>query len=527
MEFGSVVDAVLFAVDVQRAMAERDAGISEEHRIRYRIGINIGDIIVDGDDIYGDGVNGAARLEGLAEPGGICVSRTVFNHVTNKVDLGFEDLGDQTVKNIPDPVRVYRVELAQTESPQLGNVAAAGQTLTLPDKPSIAVLPFVNMSGDPEQGFLSDAITEDLITALSFIDAISVVARTSSFAYKDKTFDVRQAGRELSASHVLEGSVRKAGDRVRITAQLIDASTGHHLWSGRYDRALGDLLALQDEITANVASALQVHFVEGEQASTWRRSTRNVDAWLTMLQARSHHRSITKDGLARAVELYKKAIEIDPEAAVLWALLAQVLVLNVRHGWSNSPPGDLVEAAERAKKAVALDDTLPMVHGVLGFVHLVRGEHEQAIAHTSKGVTLDPNNSYCGVWLAQAIKDAGRPREALPLMVNALRLWRVPVHTQELFLADCYRLLGRLDEARDIAEKVRVRYPKNYLPRLFLALIYGDLQRFEDAEAEVRALLQIEPQYSLKRICLLFLYKDRALVERVVETLRKIGVPEA
>jgi adenylate cyclase len=526
MEFARVVDAVLFAVDVQRAMAERDAAISEERRIRYRIGINIGDIIVDGDDIYGDGVNVAARLEGLAEPGGICVSRTVFNHVTNKVDLGFEDLGEKFVKNIPDPVRIYRVDLSRTDTESASRGSDAG-TLPVPDKPSIAVLPFVNMSGDPEQGFLSDAITEDLITALSFINAISVVARTSSFAYKDKSFDVRQAGRELSASHVLEGSVRKAGDRVRITAQLIDALTGHHLWSERYDRALGDLLALQDEITANVASALQVHFVEGEQASTWRRSTRNVDAWLTMLQARSHHRSITKEGLARAIELYKKAIELDPEAAVLWTLLAQVLVLNVRHGWSNSPPGDLVEAAERAKKAVALDDTLPMVHGVLGFVHLVRGEHEQAIAHTSKGVTLDPNNSYCGVWLAQAIKDAGRPREALPLMVNALRLWRVPVHTQELFLADCYRLLGRLDEARDIAEKVRVRYPKNYLPRLFLTLIYGDLQRFEDAEAEMRALLQIEPQYSLKRICSLFLYKDRALVERVVETLRKIGVPEA
>jgi adenylate cyclase len=448
-------------------------------------------------------------------------------------------MGPQEVKNLAEPVSTYRLVPGQVsvsagapvaakpigaEGWQTDEVEKEIPARALSDKPSIAVLPFVNVSDDPEQGFLSDAITEDIITALSFIDALSVVARTSSFAYKDKTIDVRQVGKELSASHVLEGSVRKAGDRVRITAQLIDASTGHHLWSERYDRTLEDVLALQDEITANVASALQVHFVEGEQARTWRRSTQNIDAWLTMLQARSQDRSITKEGLARAIELYKKAIELDPEAAVLWAQLAKALTLYVRHGWSNSPPGDLTEAAELAEKAVALDDTLPMVHGVSGFVHLVRGQHEEAIAYASKGVALDPNNAYCGVWLAQAIKDAGRPGEALPLMVNALRLWRIPVHTQDLFLADCYRLLGRLDEARDIAERARDRYPKNYLPRLFLALVYGDLHRIEDARAEVQALLQIEPQYSLKRISLLFLYKDQALVDRVVETLRKVGV---
>jgi adenylate cyclase len=405
-------------------------------------------------------------------------------------------------------------------------VVGAAEPLALPDKPSIAVLPFVNVSDDPEQGFLSDAITEDIITALSFIDALSVVARTSSFAYKDKTFDVRQVGQELSASHVLEGSVRKAGDRVRITAQLIDASTGHHLWSERYDRGLEDVLALQDEITANVASALQVHFVEGDQARAWRRSTKNVEAWLMFLQARSHQRSITNEGLARAIELYKSAIELDPEAAVLWAHLAQVLALKVRHGWSNSPPKDLEEAVELAKNAVALDDTLPMVHGVSGFVDLVRRDHEAAIAHTRKGAALDPNNPYCGVWLAQAIKDAGHPEDALPLMENALHLWRAPAHTQNLFLADCYRLLGRLGEALDIAKQVRDRNPENYAPRLFLALIYGELHRIEDARAEVQALLQIEPQYSLKRVSLLFLYKDQALVDRAVEILRDAGVPE-
>jgi adenylate cyclase len=330
----------------------------------------------------------------------------------------------------------------------------------------------------------------------------------------------------MGASHLLEGSVRSAGDRVRITAQLIDASTGHHLWSERYDQSLGDVLALQDEITANVASALQVHFVEGQQARTWRRSTRNIDAWLTMLQARSQQRTITREGLARAIQLYQKAIDLDPEAAVLRAQIAQVLALTVRHGWSNAVDTDLAKAVEFAEKAVALDDTLPMVHGASGFVELVRGHHEAAIVHTSKGIALDPNNAYCGVWLAQAVKDSGRPEDALPLMENALNLWRIPVHTQDLFLADCYRLLGRLAEALDIVKRCRDHHPENYAPRVFLALIYGEMHRSEDARTEVAALLQIERQYSLKRIPLLFLYKDQTLVEKVIDILRKVGVPE-
>ncbi len=278
MEFGSVVDAVHFAVDVQRAMAERNAEVPEDQRITYRIGINIGDIIVEGDDIYGDGVNVAARLEALAEPGGICISRTVFNHVRNKVALAFEDLGELQVKNIPDPVRVYRVDLSRTDTDSVGWSPDTG-SLPLPDKPSIAVLPFENMSGDPEQEFFADGMAEEIITALSRYRWFFVIARNSSFTYKGHAVDVKQVAKELGVRYVLEGSVRKAGDRVRVTAQLIDASTGNHIWAERYDRELDDIFALQDEITQTIVTAIEPELGAVEQERARRKPPDNLDAW--------------------------------------------------------------------------------------------------------------------------------------------------------------------------------------------------------------------------------------------------------
>src|SRR3989338_417536 len=268
-EFASVVDAVRYAVEIQRGLKVRNADLPVHRRMEFRIGINLGDVVVEGERLYGDGVNIAARLEGLAEGGGICISGTVYDQIENKLALGYEYLGEQAVKNIPKPVRVYQVK----DEPGVSTPTVSGDkspTLALPDKPSIAVLPFANMSGDPEQEYFSDGITEDLITELSRFHELFVIARNSTFAYKGRSADVRQVGRDLGVSHVLEGSVRRVGDRVRITAQLLDAATGHHLWAERYDRGLEDIFALQDEITREIVAALDVRLLRGEQATAWR-----------------------------------------------------------------------------------------------------------------------------------------------------------------------------------------------------------------------------------------------------------------
>jgi len=312
VEFPSVVEAVQCAVEVQNGMAVRNASVPDDRRITFRIGVNLGDVIVEGDDIYGDGVNVAARLEGLAEPGGICVSRTVFNHVTKKVDLGFEDLGEQEVKNIPEPLRVYRVELAQTEAPRLGSVAAAEQTLTLPDKPSIAVLPFDNMSGDPEQEYFADGMAEDIITALSRMPWFFVIARNSSFTYKGHAVDVKQVAHELGVQYVLEGSVRKGGSRIRITAQLIDAMTGKHVWAERYDREIVDIFAVQDEVTEAIVGAVAPEFLSVEAKRAQRKDPGLLDAWECVVRGRALVWRMGHEEVAEARKLFERAIQLAP-----------------------------------------------------------------------------------------------------------------------------------------------------------------------------------------------------------------------
>jgi adenylate cyclase len=338
-EFPSVVEAVQCAVGIQESMIGRESDLPDERRIRLRIGVNLGDIIVEGSDIYGDGVNVAARLEALASPDGICVSGTVFDHVKSKVGLEFADLGEQQIKNIDQPVQVYRIildgETGGNEADQ--NFAGSAAALQLPDKPSIAVLPFTNMSDEQEQEYFSDGISEDIITALSKISKLFVVARNSTFTYKGRAVDIKQVGREQGVRYVLEGSVRRSGDQLRITAQLIDATTGDHVWAQRYDRVVQDVFALQDEITREVTSALQVELTEGEQARLWASGTQNLEAWEIFIQIPELLFSHQRENVLISRQLAEQALQLDKNYAEAWTMLGLSHWEEAFNGWSEDP----------------------------------------------------------------------------------------------------------------------------------------------------------------------------------------------
>ena len=328
MEFVSVVDAVRCAVDIQRGMAERNTGVPQENCIQFRVGINVGDIISDNNDIYGDGVNVAARLEALAEPGGIMVSRNVYDQVRDKLSFGFEDMGEQTVKNIARPIGVHRVSLVESAAPisVIGAAVAAKTEVSSADRPSIAVLPFANMSGDPEQEYFADGISEDIITGLSKLRWFFVIARNSSFTYKGKAVDVKRVARELGVRYVLEGSVRKGGNRVRITAQLIDAATNNHIWADRYDGDLTDIFALQDEITKKVVAAIEPKLLEAEGIRSQNRSPEDLGAWDMVIQANSLFWRLTKAESEAAIAMLTKAVERYPDYAPAHSMLAFMLL---------------------------------------------------------------------------------------------------------------------------------------------------------------------------------------------------------
>src|SRR5262245_49737321 len=373
VEFVSVVDAVRCAVDIQRGMIERNAQVPTERRIEFRIGINVGDIIIDADDIYGDGVNVAARLEALAEPGGILVSRTVHDQVCDKLSFGFDDMGEQLVKNIARPIGVHRVSLKDVAHPIPTKPGEAGAASELPgiDRPSIAVLPFANISGDPEQDYFADGISEDIITALSRLRWFFVIARNSSFAYKGKAIDLKRAARELGVRYVLEGSVRKGGNRLRITAQLIDASTGNHIWADRHDGDLTDIFALQDEITRKVVAAIEPKLLEAEGIRSQNRSPEDLDAWNMMIHANSLFWRLTKADGEAAIAILRHTIERYPDYGPAHSMLAFMLLLSQLTGWKKEEALEK-QAASFAERAAELDDSDPWAHLALGYVALSR-----------------------------------------------------------------------------------------------------------------------------------------------------------
>jgi adenylate cyclase len=422
VEFISVVDAVRCAVDIQRSMAERNAEVPSETRIQFRIGINVGDIISDDNDIYGDGVNVAARLEALADPGGIDVSRNVHDQVRDKLSFSFEDLGEQTVKNIARPIGVHRIDLTENIGP-----AVVKSTTVVPkselasSRPSIAVLPFTNMSGDPEQEYFADGISEDIITALSKLHWFFVIARNSSFTYKGKAVDVKRVAHELGVRYVLEGSVRKGGNRVRITSQLIDAATSNHIWADRYDGELTDVFALQDEITEKVVAAIEPKLVEAEGIRSQTRSPEELGAWDLVIQANSLFWRLTKAETEAATDILRQAVERYPNYGPAHSILAFVLLISGYVGWSVLER-QLQEAARLAARAAQLDDSDPWAHLALGFMAFVRRQTNVAAAEFRRALELNPNFAAAHGYLGWTLAFDGQSDQATKHLEEAVRM---------------------------------------------------------------------------------------------------------
>ena len=409
-EFGSAVDALECAVYIQKRLKKENARFVDDKRLEFRIGVNIGDVIQDGDRIYGSGVNVAARIEGLADPGGICISRNTYDQVKDKLQIGFEYLGEHEVKNIKEPVRLYKV-LLDSDPP----ATLIDEPLELPDKPSIAVLPFVNMSGDPSQEYFSDGITEDLITDLSKVSELFVIARNSAFTFKNKTVKVQDVGKELRVRFILEGSIRKVGNRVRINAQLIDAISGGHLWAERYDRDLVDIFDLQDEVTQKIVAALTLNLTKSEEKQLAHRSTENLKAYDCVLRGMKEYWKYTKEGNSQAQVLFQKAIELDPYYAKAYSWLG----LSLLHSWTqawNKEPQILDRAYQIAKQALTLNDSLSEAHRILGDIYLFQKEHAKAVSEFKEAISLNPNYADALAGLADVFNWAGKPEDAISLI---------------------------------------------------------------------------------------------------------------
>jgi adenylate cyclase len=421
-EFPSVVEAVQCAVDIQEQMAARQAGVADERRIRLRIGVNLGDIIIEGQDIYGDGVNVAARLQGLAAPGGICVSGTIYEEVRNRIAISFDDLGQQSLKNIVRPVTVWRWVADPGETTAASPIDVSKPVQGFADRPAIAVLPFDNLSKDSEHEFLADGIAEDILTRLAMWRWLPVIARNSSFTYKGRSVDVKDVGRELGARYVLEGSVRKAGNRVRITGQLIDTETGHHVWAQHYDRELDDIFALQDEITDAIAAALEPAVGRAEMQRAHRRDPQNLDAWDRYQRGMSYLIRTTREDMRHAIELFRQASVADPEFASPLAAIAVAEFIKLTVGFNEDHAGLAPAAHEAAMRAVKIDDLNPFAHVGLGYASAFTGQHDAGILAAQRAVEINPSFALGYHCLAGARFLNGEHDEAAEAAQVAIRL---------------------------------------------------------------------------------------------------------
>jgi adenylate cyclase len=525
-DFESVVDAVLCGMEVQKELRTKNAELPEGQRVEFRIGINLGDVIREGENLYGDGVNIAERVQSLADGGGICISGTAYDQVENKLGLGYEYLGEQSVKNIVKPVRVYRVQEKPGPIPPHLPVEVASRekmAFPMPDKPSIAVLPFVNMSDDPKQEYFSDGMTEEIITALSKVPNLFVIARNSTFTYKGKPVKVKQVSEELGVRYVLEGSVRKMGDRVRITAQLIDALSGHHLWAERYDRDLKDIFALQDEITMKIITALQVELTAGEMAGMIAKGTKNLDAFIKYLQAYEFQTRLTKEGNAQAKKILEEAVALDPEYPRLYMGLAVTHFYDVWYGTTEFPNQSLARAFELAQKAISLDDSNAAAHGTLGLIYMMKRQYDKAIAESERAISLDPNSAENIYRLGTVLNYAGRVEEAIPYLQNAIRLNPLPPALYFVQLAISYRDSGQYEKAIEASKKALQREPNTQFAYIHMAISYIRLGQEKEARAAAAEILRINPKFSLERYAKMLPF-PQPVADRVVEDLRKAGL---
>ncbi len=570
VEFASVVDAVACAVAVQRCMVQQNEGEPDDRSIAIRIGINLGDVIIDGDDIYGNGINVAARLETLAEPGGICISGRVLEQVEKNVDVGFAFLGPQTVKNIEKPVNAYRVLLNPEDArklvgapadtlgtkslsrqwlvaavvvllvalgsagmwyyqsrPDFLPAATAEMAYPLPEKPSIAVLPFENFSGEGQDDFITRGFTEDVITALSKLPQLFVISRTSSFAFKDKAIMATEIAEELGVRYILEGSIQRSGDTLRISAQLIDAVKGHHLWADNFDGDAKGLFALQDDIVRRILIELQVKLTAGDHTRVASRGTTNLDAWLLREQAMAELYKFTRESTVRTRELLQQAHETDPSWARPLAGLAFTYWYEARRGWTDDREGWIRKGIELAEKAIEIDPQEPLGYMQLGNLHQLMGDHERAIELREKAVQIAPNDFQANWGLGSVLYRAGQVERAVEVLKHAERVSpRHPVSfTWTLSFAQLFA--GHYEDTIETASRARTRAPDRDLPRIQLAAAYSALGRVEEAKSEAKELLRIDPKFTVSGWTRRLIdFKDRAILDKVASLLVQVGLPE-
>jgi len=487
--------------------------------MEFRIGVNIGDVVEEGDRIYGDGVNIAARVEGLAEAGGVCVSGNVYDHVENKLDYEYEYMGEQGVKNISKPVRLYRVRAKSTD-----DVLDLGKKLELPDKPSIAVLPFDNMSGDSDQEFFSDGLTEQIITNISKIPSLFVIARNSTFTYKGKAVKVQEVAQELGVRYVLEGSVQKSGNRVRINAQLIDARTGQHLWAESYDRVLEDIFAIQDDITIRLMRALQVKLISGEHFRHYAGRTENINAFIKFLQGLEYFFRMTDSDNFLARKFFSEAIAMDQRYSLSYAMLAYAHLNDVYHGWSKSPLESFEQAEKKALKAMSLDDSLDLPLIVLSQIYLFKRQHEKAIEYGERSVASNPNNALSYAMLALVLYFSGRPEEAISSLDKAFRLNPVAPFYYFHFLGHTNLIMEKFAEAIQAYKKALILNPDFIFPHVCLAACYIATGNEADARKAAAEVLKINPKFSLDAFAIASPHKDPSNTEKLINLLRKAGL---
>ena len=567
-EFASVVDAVQCAIEIQHVLNAKNSELPENRRMQFRIGLNLGDVIEEGDRIYGDGVNIAARIEGLAEAGGICVSESTYQQIENKLALGYQYVGKYSVKNITKPIRVYKVPLdskAATSNggekkkaglkrlrwaalilvaaliigvgilllweyplrqspPQAVGPSEKTHDIKLPDKPSIAVLPFSNMSDDPKQEYFSDGITEEIITTLSRVPQLFVIARASTFTYKAKSVNVQQVGRDLGVRYVMVGSVRKAGDRVRITAQLLDATTGGHLWSERYDRELKDIFALQDEITVKILTAVRVKLTDGEQARIQDKGVKNLDSFLKVLEGMPYFYFFNRENNIQARKMFEQAIALDSENAEAFTMVGWTYLMELWFGLSKSPGKTMERVVEHAQKALSLDDTIDSPHSLLAHVYLMKRQFETAIAEAERGVALNPNGADAQAHLGMILNYSGRREGAITSLEKAIRLNPIPPNWYIFSLGEAYCLAGQLEKALASYDQVLHEYPDDIRALIGLAATYSLFGRGEEARAQAAKIIRIEPGFNSESFVKTLPFKNKVDAEHLLDALYKAGL---
>jgi len=520
--FDTATGAVSAALAIQKELDALGEAIPQNRRMQFRIGVHLGDVIEKSDGtIYGDGVNIAARLEGLAEPGGITVSESIRTAVKGKVGAAFEDQGMQAVKNIADPVHAYRVSPGNGPAPKA--TTAGGPTLMVPDKPSIAVLPFTNMSGDPDQEYFADGITEDIITDISKISGLFVIARNSSFVFKNQSVDIKEVGGKLGVRHLLEGSVRKVGMKVRINVQLINAETGGHIWAERYDRDLEDIFAVQDEVARRIVDALKVNLTSSERVRGEDRGKVNPEAYDYLIRGRSCIVQFSAEALAEGRKMFERALAIDAGLAPAYAGLAIAYCTEYVNGWNNAGQSHLDRALELADKACEVDQLGAASHHARALTLMWSRQLDQAEQAAQRAIELDPNLSEAYGCLGGVFDFLGRHEEAIRLFEQALRL----DPQFDLWIQACGRALfalKRFDEAEAAFKRRLIRRPRSDVTRAYLAALYGHTDRHEEAREMWRELVAINPEYSLERVRRVMPYRNPATLDWLLDGLRKAGL---